>query len=326
MSNSDMVKRVKRPSRFALAAVMAFGFTGSAAAGFEERGALPSGFPFVRVFVPPSSALDDRPVAEQMAAAPRLKSRAICGLIERNALDHGLPPSFLARLIWKESRFDTKAVSPAGALGIAQFIPATAKQEGLANPFDPAQAIAVSAKHLSDMRRRFGNLGLAAIGYNAGPGRAAAFVGGNAWLPAETADYVASILGRDAEAYQNPGNKHVPRPLKAGVGFLEACGSLPVIRASVRSPMVSARSQPWHVQVSGHFARHVAVKMFKRTQRKHRDILGKFRPVVVKERGKAGQRTQNTVRVGAASRAAAAEICRRLRTRGAFCLVKKNGA
>jgi len=52
---------------------------------------------------------------------------------------------FFARLIWKESRFDIKAVSPAGAQGVAQFMPATAKRRGLADPFDPEQAIPASA-------------------------------------------------------------------------------------------------------------------------------------------------------------------------------------
>ena len=54
----------------------------------------------------------------------------ICRLIEVNAETHDLPKDFFARLIWKESRFDPDAVSPAGAEGIAQFMPGTAKMRG----------------------------------------------------------------------------------------------------------------------------------------------------------------------------------------------------
>jgi hypothetical protein len=64
-------------------------------------------------------------------------------------------------LIWQESRFDPAAVSRAGAQGVAQFMPATANWRGLSNPFDPVEAIAQSAKLLRDLRREFGNLGLA---------------------------------------------------------------------------------------------------------------------------------------------------------------------
>ncbi|MGB5842313.1 MAG: transglycosylase SLT domain-containing protein, partial [Brucella anthropi] len=60
----------------------------------------------------------------------------ICQLIGANADIHGIPRDFFARLIWKESRFDHNAVSPVGAEGIAQFMPYTAKERGLADPFD----------------------------------------------------------------------------------------------------------------------------------------------------------------------------------------------
>ena len=69
----------------------------------------------------------------------------ICTLIRNAAVAHGLPADFFARLIWKESRFDIRALSPAGAQGIAQFMPQTAKIRGLKDPWDPAQAIPASA-------------------------------------------------------------------------------------------------------------------------------------------------------------------------------------
>ena len=261
--------------------------------------------------------------AAMRAAAVQLKVPEICTIIEAAADRNNLPKPFLARLIWKESRFDVRAVSPVGALGIAQFMPATAKLEGLRNPFDPREAIQASAKHLADMRREFGNLGLAAIGYNAGRARARAFADGRNWLPAETVDYVISILGREADDYADGTITHPVQPLKKGLEFAAACRKLPVIRTRAVAG-IPAASQPWHVQVSRHFARHVAVNMFKRAQKRHRAVLGDMRPIVVVERGGPGMRAQKSVRVGTATRTAAQTLCSRLRQRGAFCLVKRN--
>ena len=265
--------------------------------------------------------------AAMRKAARQLEVPQICTIIEAAADRNNLPKPFLARLIWKESRFDVRAVSPVGALGIAQFMPATAKLEGLLNPFDPHQAIHASAKHLADMRREFGNLGLAAIGYNAGRARARAFKGGRDWLPAETVDYVISILGREARDYAD-GSTFPVQPLKKGVEFAAACRKLPVIPTRAVAGLlggVPAARQPWHVQVSRHFARHVAVNMFKRAQKRHASVLGGMAPIVVVERGAAGMRPQKSVRVGAPTQAAAQTICRKLRSRGGFCLVKRNG-
>jgi hypothetical protein len=64
----------------------------------------------------------------------------------RQGRKNDLPVDFFARLIWQESRFDPTAVSRAGAQGVAQFMPATANARGLADPFDPIEAIAHSAK------------------------------------------------------------------------------------------------------------------------------------------------------------------------------------
>jgi soluble lytic murein transglycosylase-like protein len=78
-------------------------------------------------------------------------------------------------------------------------MPGTAKERGLANPFDPEQAIPHAAHLLSDLKRQFGNLGLAAAAYNVGARRVAKWIAGAGGLPQETRDYVAFITGRTAE-------------------------------------------------------------------------------------------------------------------------------
>src|SRR5580658_6407295 len=65
----------------------------------------------------------------------------LCGIVESSAMAEGLPVGFFTRLIWRESAFKPNAVSPAGAQGVAQFMPRTASERGLADPFDPAAAI-----------------------------------------------------------------------------------------------------------------------------------------------------------------------------------------
>jgi soluble lytic murein transglycosylase-like protein len=113
-------------------------------------------------------------------------------LIVAAALRNGLQPVLLAALLRSESGFDPRAVSPAGAQGIAQFMPATAQGMGLADPFDPAQAIPAAARLLSGHVRGFGSVPLALAAYNAGPGAVQRY-GGIPPYP-ETQAYVARIL------------------------------------------------------------------------------------------------------------------------------------
>jgi soluble lytic murein transglycosylase-like protein len=89
-----------------------------------------------------------------------------CQLIETVSTRHKLDTDFFARLIWQESRFDPFAKSHANALGIAQFIRSTADLRGLTDPFNPADALEHSAHYLAEMTNRYGNIGLAAVGYN----------------------------------------------------------------------------------------------------------------------------------------------------------------
>ena len=127
--------------------------------------------------------------------------QALCRMIEDAAARSRLPAEFFARLIWRESSFRTGARSPKGALGVAQFMPGTAVERGLGDPFDPEQAIPKSAELLAELARSFGNLGLAAAAYNGGPTRVSNWLEGRGALPAETRDYVVAITGRSADEW-----------------------------------------------------------------------------------------------------------------------------
>src|SRR2546430_3429140 len=125
---------------------------------------------------------------------------AMCLMMESAARASGLPLEFFARVIWQESRFQSDAVGPVTrsgqrAQGIAQFMPGTASERRLLDPFDPVQALPKSAEFLSELREQFGNLGLAAAAYNAGPRRVQEWLAGTRPMPPETGHHVVAITG-----------------------------------------------------------------------------------------------------------------------------------
>jgi len=142
-----------------------------------------------------------------LAAGPELGTvqDRVCHIVESAAAASKLPVGFLTRVLWVESRFHTMALSPKGAEGMAQFMPQTAAERGLADPFDPAQAIAQAARLLAELQTRFGNLGLAAAAYNAGPARVEKWLHTQATLPAETRTYVTAVTGQPAEIWASRG-------------------------------------------------------------------------------------------------------------------------
>ena len=133
------------------------------------------------------------------AAESTFPRQLVCQTIADAAAANGLPASFLARLLWTESGFRSSAISPAGAIGVAQFMPQTAIERGLSDPRDPLQAIYHAASLLIELDRHFGNLGLAAAAYNAGAARVTKWLLGQSGLPMETEVYVRTITGRRAE-------------------------------------------------------------------------------------------------------------------------------
>jgi soluble lytic murein transglycosylase-like protein len=114
-------------------------------------------------------------------------------LVAAAARREGVPEGLLAAQLQVESGFDPGAVSPAGAQGIAQFMPGTARSLGLDDPFDAAKAIDAQAHLMRDLLRRLGSVPFALAAYNAGPGA----VGACGCVPAfpETQAYVTRILG-----------------------------------------------------------------------------------------------------------------------------------
>jgi Transglycosylase SLT domain len=126
-------------------------------------------------------------------AVPSFVPPRFAGAIAAAAQRWNVSAALLAAQLYAESGFNPFAVSPAGARGIAQFMPGTARAYGLANPFDATRAIDAQGRLMRDLLRRFGSVPLALAAYNAGPG-AVARCGCVPPYP-ETQAYVARILG-----------------------------------------------------------------------------------------------------------------------------------
>lgn len=250
----------------------------------------------------------------------------VCFRIKSVAKAQNIPEAFLARLIWKESRFDPNAVSPVGAQGIAQFMPDTAKLRGLKDPFEPHQAIAASASYLIDLKQEFGNWGLAAAGYNAGPGRVSQWRAGLSGLPFETQDFVASITGHPAEAWAKPDFKEPTFSLSETEDFLTACHKFRTRYSLFRNVAINATPpKPWGVQVAAHFSRNQALKIYSNLQRKYPSLLKSKKPQVIQKRNRSfGNRPRYNVRIGANSRSEGESFCNQLKRLGASCIVLKN--
>jgi soluble lytic murein transglycosylase-like protein len=133
------------------------------------------------------------------AAQPAGREAALCRTVDRVAGADRLPAAFLTRILWQESRFRSDALSPKGAQGLAQFMPPTAVDRGLADPWEPGPAIAAAGRLLADLAAHFGNVGLAAAAYNAGAGRIEKWLRAESGLPVETRNYVRSVTGRAVE-------------------------------------------------------------------------------------------------------------------------------
>src|SRR6516162_8811992 len=156
------------------------------------------------------SALAAPTIARESGAVSHLHSSdlqdSVCLMIEAAGRAHGLPPEFFVRVIWQESRFRPDTVGPRrrngeSAQGIAQFMPSTAAERGLLDPFDPVRALPKAAQFLRELKDQFGNLGLAAAAYNAGPARVRAWLAGTRGLPGETRNYVVAVTGVSADEW-----------------------------------------------------------------------------------------------------------------------------
>lgn len=296
---------------------------------------------------PPAPSVDTQPLhstpadaahgaaaaAADTAPAPPSFAETLCKELGWAALDNRLPAEFFTRLIWQESRFDARSVSRAGAQGIAQFMPGTARWRGLADPFEPIQALRESARWLKELRDQFGNLGLAAAAYNAGPRRVQDWLDGRGNLPGETRAYVRIVTGRTAEEWVKVGGNEEPKPFAAGnvipcndiARILARSPQPPPVQAAAANDTAKAAWGPWGLQLTGNWSEARALADYRDLQKKFPAILGERDPMVV--RGPIagrGSAPWYRVRVSESNRERAAQLCATLERAGGKCLVFRN--
>lgn len=286
----------------------------------------------------PALALDvgDDPTAVQQQPSPERQPEQesgskltapstmphLCEALARAATTNGLPVDFLTRLIWQESHLKPDATSRKGAQGIAQFMPTTARLRGLENPFDPLEAIAKSGELLGGLRRKFGNLGLAAAAYNAGPGRVQDWLVGRRSLPGETRAYVRFVTGRSVEEWAGVQPNPVEMPSPKGV-LCNLSATTSIQPEPDASPPKLEAIKPWGVEVVGGPTPAKALASYREWQPKYAAILADRQPHVV-IRGIIGRMGAARVRVGEDTQIGAKKLCAALRAAGAFCEVLRN--
>jgi hypothetical protein len=287
-----------------------------------------------------------RPSVEELATPPEPDKRneardndtreAICLMVESAARANDLPLEFFARLIWQESRFQSDAVGPTTrsgerAQGIAQFMPGTANGRRLLDPFDPVQALPKSAEFLNELRDQFGNLGLAAAAYNAGPRRVQEWLAGRGPMPQETRNYVAAITGSTVEDWAAAaGQRGAKAPDRSPA---TSCHDLMALLKRAPNAFISgledhvklAAAKLWGVQLAAGFDRTKALAMYARAIKHLGAVIGDQDPSLLASGLRSrGSRTFFQVRIGTDTRSAADDLCSRIRKAGGACFVLRN--
>jgi Transglycosylase SLT domain/SPOR domain len=281
------------------------------------------------------------PSVEELAAQPPAPNaretdtrEAMCLMIESAARSNDLPLEFFARVIWQESRFQANAVGPVTrngqrAEGIAQFMPGTAGERRLLDPFDPVQALPKSAEFLSELRNQFGNLGLAAAAYNAGPRRVQEWLAGTGPMPQETRNYVSAITGTSVDDWAAAGKN----AKMADRAPHSSCRELMALLRRAPNSFVTeleqhvtlAAAKLWGVQLAAGFDRNKALAMYARAMKRLSAVIGDQDPSLLSTIMRTrGSHPFYQVRIGADTRPAADDLCSRIRRAGGACFVLRN--
>ena len=280
-----------------------------------------------------TAARPDKPATTAIpaATAPNFSTVApatatLCGALEAAAHKDELPLGFFTRLIWQESRFDPAARSPAGAQGVAQFMPATAGERGLLDPFEPTRALEESAGYLKDLHVQFGNWGLAAAAYNAGPGRVGRWLAGGAaaFLPQETLDYVITITGHDVQSWRGP---HAPDLApEPGFSCLAFAGDAGRRAAPLAAPIdpYAPPPKPWSVIIVGALSRDAVLREWAIVRASHSAVLGPITPTIVHRRIGGEPIKRYVAQVERDDRTSSNQLCKRLQSTGGVCIVLRN--
>jgi hypothetical protein len=258
------------------------------------------------------------------APAQPATSDDVCRALEQSAAENALPVEFFARVIWQESRFDARAVSAKGAEGIAQFMPRTASWHGLADPFDPIASLQHSAAYLRELLTRFGNLGLAAAAYNAGPARVSAWLTSHRPLPGETRNYVALVTGWTADEWASSAP-----PEKADTTIPQGvpCTRLAnlILAPKQERQRIAAYVPRWGIQLAAHLSESTAWAIYRDRLKRFGSLIGDREPIVLhKEIPGMGRAKRYIITIADDDRSPLDKLCQKLIAADAYCDVLRN--
>ena len=242
-------------------------------------------------------------------------SMALMHLAVRHAMANRLPLPFLTRVIWRESRFDPRAVGPvtrggARAEGIAQFMPETAAERAVADPFDPVDALPKAAAFLGTLRDDLGNLGLAAAAYNAGPARVRGWLAGTRTLPIETRDYVHAVTGHAAEEWAKAGAVDMVVPRQDCVTLVASLEQGPSrFFSELERRVATAIGQPWGIELAAGFSRARVLAVYAKLMDRLSNLIGAHDPIIAAHCCAAVARGRSIRRASAPIRARPQTTC-----------------
>jgi Transglycosylase SLT domain len=194
----------------------------------------------------------------------------------------------------------------------------------LLDPLNPVEALPKAAEFLKDLRDQFGNLGLAAAAYNAGPGRVKAWMTGASSMPAETRNYVWAITGNSVDEWAKGGD--VKAKTESGISCETLMAKLKqpptTFLAALQQRVVAGAIQPWGAILGAHRSRPEILDRYASLQQRFSAVLAGRDPILLEQGRGALPRYQ--VRVGADSRAAANDICKKIHSSGGDCVVLRN--
>src|SRR5271166_2855327 len=203
---------------------------------------------------------------------------------------------------------------------MTQFMPETARLNRLDDPFNPHEAIPKSAQLLRDLNRQFGNLGLAAAAYNAGPARVRDWLDAHRVLPDETQAYVRIVTGRTIEEWTSGQNVSLNLAALKDLPCDQSGLVLIPLNPAMPSSQKPATAKPWGVEVVGGPTSEKALTRYREWLPKYAAIVGHREPKLVLV-GIIGQMGAVHVRVATDTREEGNKVCAQLRAAGAYCEV-----
>jgi hypothetical protein len=204
------------------------------------------------------------------------------------------------------------------------LMPATASGHGLADPFEPIEALRHSAAYLRELLDRFGNLGLAAAAYNAGPGRVNAWLTSHHALPAETRNYVALVTGWTADEWASSSPPEKPdTTIPQGV----PCNRLAnlILAPKQERQGIAAHIPRWGIQLAAHLSEATAWAIYRDRLKRFGPLIGDREPIVLhKEIPGMGRAKRYIITIADDDRGPLDKLCQKLIAADAYCDVMRN--